>query len=246
MILYEKLGLPTQGVKKGKTGYSTAAGELDKLRGLHPIIDLITQYREVVKLKNTYVDTLPKLVDKNSRVHTTFNLTIAPTGRLSSADLRRHSCSTERVRDSLGKGIRISIRHTDDRQPLFLLQHITLYADQPYLLIDAEAGRMTGQAPLPETRNIAPVAILPGQNGRLSIPGNEPRILDAPFDNDDWVGVTERKWTGAPGAVSVSGTASDGTFPRACISSLLPVGAPPAATVGPVRFLRLLLGAACR
>src|SRR5882757_8467896 len=120
-------------------------------------------------------------------------------GRLSSADLRRHSCSTERVRDSLGKGIRISIRHTDDRQPLFLLQHITLYADQPYLLIGVEAGRMTGQDSLPETRNIAPVAILPGQNGRLSIPGNEPRILDAPFDNDDWVGVVERKWPGASG-----------------------------------------------
>ena len=65
-ILFVKLNLPTQGVKKGKTGYSTAASELDKLRGLHPIIDLITQYREVTKLKNTYVDTLPEQVDKNT------------------------------------------------------------------------------------------------------------------------------------------------------------------------------------
>lgn len=85
-VLFDKLQLPKQGIKKGKTGFSTAASELDKLRGLHPIIDLITQYREVVKLKNTYVDTLPKQTDEGSRVHTTFHLTIAPTGRLSSAD----------------------------------------------------------------------------------------------------------------------------------------------------------------
>lgn len=85
-VLFTKLNLPKQGIKKGKTGFSTAASELAKLRAAHPIIDLISQYREVAKLKNTYVDTLPKQVDKNSRLHTTFNLTIAPTGRLSSAD----------------------------------------------------------------------------------------------------------------------------------------------------------------
>jgi DNA polymerase I len=102
-VLFGKLQLPKEGIKKGKTGYSTAATELDKLRGLHPIINLITQYREVVKLKNTYVDTLPQQVDKNSRVHTTFNLTIAPTGRLSSADPNLQNIP---VRTELGKKIR--------------------------------------------------------------------------------------------------------------------------------------------
>ena len=102
-ILFTKLQLPTQGVKRGKTGYSTAAGELDKLRGLHPIIDLITQYREVTKLKNTYVDTLPKQVDNNSRLHTTFSLTIAPTGRLSSSDPNLQNIP---VRTDLGRRIR--------------------------------------------------------------------------------------------------------------------------------------------
>ncbi len=102
-VLFSKLNLPTQGIKKGKTGLSTAASELDKLRGLHPVIDLITQYREVVKLKNTYVDTLPQMVDENSRVHTTFNLTIAPTGRLSSADPNLQNIP---VRTDLGKNIR--------------------------------------------------------------------------------------------------------------------------------------------
>ncbi|HET9173974.1 MAG TPA: DNA polymerase I [Candidatus Saccharimonadales bacterium] len=102
-ILFETLNLPTQGIKKGKTGYSTAASELDKLRGLHPIIDLITQYREVTKLKNTYVDTLPKQVDENRRVHTTFNLTTAQTGRLSSLDPNLQNIPT---RTDLGRHIR--------------------------------------------------------------------------------------------------------------------------------------------
>jgi DNA polymerase-1 len=102
-ILFETLQLPTAGIKKGKTGYSTAANELDKLRALHPIIGLITQFREVTKLKNTYVDTLPKLVDGHSRVHTTFNLTIAQTGRLSSTDPNLQNIP---VRTDLGKRIR--------------------------------------------------------------------------------------------------------------------------------------------
>jgi DNA polymerase-1 len=102
-ILFEKLDLPKQGIKKGKTGYSTAAKELDKLRGQHPIVDLITQYREVATLKSTYVDTLPKQVDDKSRVHTTFNLTIAQTGRLSSIDPNLQNIPT---RTDLGRRVR--------------------------------------------------------------------------------------------------------------------------------------------
>lgn len=102
-ILFMKLQLPTQGVKKGKTGYSTAANELDKLRGSHPIIDLITQYREYTKLKSTYVDTLPKMVDEHSRLHTTYALTVAQTGRLSSNDPNLQNIP---VRTDLGKQIR--------------------------------------------------------------------------------------------------------------------------------------------
>lgn len=102
-ILFEKLKLPTGGIKKGKTGYSTAARELDKLRGTHPIIDLITQYREVAKLKNTYIDTLPVMVDKHSRLHTTYALTVAQTGRLSSNDPNLQNIPT---RTDLGRRIR--------------------------------------------------------------------------------------------------------------------------------------------
>lgn len=104
-ILFKRLNLPTTGIKRGKTGYSTAASELDKLRGQHEIIDLISQYREVTKLKNTYIDTLPKMVDENDRVHTSFNLTIAQTGRLSSTDPNLQNIP---VRTDLGKRIRES------------------------------------------------------------------------------------------------------------------------------------------
>ncbi len=102
-ILFETLQLPTAGIKKGKTGYSTAADMLDKLRPLHPIIDLITQYREVTKLKNTYVDTLPEQTDGHHRVHTTYALTVAQTGRLSSNDPNLQNIP---VRTELGKRIR--------------------------------------------------------------------------------------------------------------------------------------------
>lgn len=102
-ILFEVIKLPTTGIKKGKTGYSTAVGELDKLRWQHPIINLITEYREYTKLKSTYVDTLPKLVDSNSRVHTSFNLTISQTGRLSSTDPNLQNIP---VRTEIGKKIR--------------------------------------------------------------------------------------------------------------------------------------------
>lgn len=103
MILYEKLGLPTAGVKRGKTGYSTGAPELAKLRELHPIVDFITQYREFTKLKSTYVDTLPKLVDHEGKLHTTYDLDVAATGRLSSRDPNLQNIPT---RTEIGNAIR--------------------------------------------------------------------------------------------------------------------------------------------
>ncbi|HLZ15322.1 MAG TPA: DNA polymerase I [Candidatus Saccharimonadales bacterium] len=103
MILYEKLGLPTTGVKKGKTGYSTGVTELDKLRGLHPIINLITEYREYTKLKSTYIDALPKQVDAESKLHTNFAQDVAATGRLSSNNPNLQNIPT---RTELGQAIR--------------------------------------------------------------------------------------------------------------------------------------------
>lgn len=102
-VLFTKLQLSTVGIKKGKTGYSTGQKELDKLRGLHPIIELIEQYRELTKLQNTYVEALPKLVDEKSRLHTTFNQDVAATGRLSSTDPNLQNIP---IRSELGRTIR--------------------------------------------------------------------------------------------------------------------------------------------
>lgn len=102
-VLFTKLQLPTIGVKKGKTGYSTGQSELDKLRGQHPIIELIEQTRELAKLKNTYTDSLPKLADENQRIHTTFNQDVAATGRLSSTNPNLQNIP---IRTELGRKIR--------------------------------------------------------------------------------------------------------------------------------------------
>jgi DNA polymerase-1 len=99
----DKLNISSAGIKKTKTTYSTAARELDKLRDRHPIIELISSYREVTKLKSTYVDTLPKQVDENSRLHTTYSLTSAQTGRLSSNDPNLQNIP---IRTDLGRNIR--------------------------------------------------------------------------------------------------------------------------------------------
>jgi len=102
-ILFVNLKLPTLGIKKGKSAYSTDAKQLEKLRLTHPIIDIISQWREVTKLKNTYIDALPRLTDADSRLHTTFNLTVAQTGRLSSTDPNLQNIP---VRTDLGREIR--------------------------------------------------------------------------------------------------------------------------------------------
>jgi DNA polymerase-1 len=102
-VLFTKLQLPTTGIKKGKTGYSTGQAELDKLRGQHPIIELIEQTRELAKLKNTYTDSLPKLADEHNRIHTTFNQDVAATGRLSSTNPNLQNIP---IRTELGRKIR--------------------------------------------------------------------------------------------------------------------------------------------
>ena len=86
MILFEKLKIDTSNIKKTKTGFSTASSELEKMREGNPIIEKIEQYRELFKLKTTYIDVLPTLTDKNGRIHTTYNQAVTSTGRLSSSD----------------------------------------------------------------------------------------------------------------------------------------------------------------
>ncbi len=84
-VLFTDLGIPASNIKKTKTGISTASPELQKLQE-YPIVQKIEQYRELFKLKTTYLDALPGLVDVDSRLHTTYAQAVAATGRLSSQD----------------------------------------------------------------------------------------------------------------------------------------------------------------
>jgi DNA polymerase I len=86
-ILFDKLGLDRKKSRKTKTGYSTNQAVLEKLKGDHPVIDNMLEYRTLAKLKSTYVDALPALVrSQTKRLHTNFNQTVVATGRLSSSN----------------------------------------------------------------------------------------------------------------------------------------------------------------
>jgi len=87
-VLFMLLKLPTKGIRKTPGGaLSTDASELTKLKDVHPVINLVLRFRELVKLKTTYIDALPKLIDSaTERLHTTFNQTGTGTGRLSSSE----------------------------------------------------------------------------------------------------------------------------------------------------------------
>lgn len=103
-IIFKNLDIPTQNIKKTKTGYSTAFDELEKLKQEHPIILHIQEYRELYKLKTTYIDALPELINpKTHRLHTHFNQTVTATGRLSSTAPNLQNIP---VKHELGKEIR--------------------------------------------------------------------------------------------------------------------------------------------
>ncbi len=101
-VLFQELKLPPT-IKK-KSGYSTGAVVLEELRGTHPIIEFILDYRQLAKLKSTYIDALPSLINpKTGRVHTSFNQTRTATGRLSSSEPNLQNIP---VRSELGKQVR--------------------------------------------------------------------------------------------------------------------------------------------
>ena len=100
-LLFEKLGLPP--VKKTKTGYSTNADVLEKLKSKHPIIPAIMDYRMLTKLKSTYADGLMKVIEEDGRIRTTFQNLVTATGRLSSTEPNLQNIP---VRTDLGAEIR--------------------------------------------------------------------------------------------------------------------------------------------
>jgi DNA polymerase-1 len=101
-LLFDKLGLP--GIKRTKTGWSTDADVLEELAPLHPVAAKILEHRVLAKLKGTYIDALPQVVDpRDGRLHTSYRQTVAATGRLSSTEPNLQNVP---IRTELGKEIR--------------------------------------------------------------------------------------------------------------------------------------------
>ena len=123
-------------------------------------------------------------------------------GTVSTADFTEHKYTTTEVQDNIGKGRTLIITHSDGKHSFILEQRFTNYEGQPYTLISLTAKNKNGDAPALETRDISPIAVLPKYKSRLFIPGTEPRILDVPFDNDDWTPTVERSWPKAGEAKS--------------------------------------------
>ena len=103
--LFGTLGLPAKGLKKTKSGhYSTAASVLESMRGAHPVIDLLLEYRQLTKLLSTYIEALPRMINpETGRIHTSFDQTGAETGRISSNNPNLQNIP---VRSELGRRIR--------------------------------------------------------------------------------------------------------------------------------------------
>jgi len=104
-VLFGTLGLPKQGLRKTKSGrYSTAADVLESFKGAHPVVDMVLEYRQLAKLKSTYIDALPVMVNpETGRLHTSFNQTGTVTGRLSSSEPNLQNIP---IRTELGRQIR--------------------------------------------------------------------------------------------------------------------------------------------
>ncbi len=116
-VLFEELGLPK--TRRTKQGYTTDAQAIETLRGVHPIIDTLLEWRQLTKLKTTYIDTLPGAVDpRDGRVHTTFDQAVAATGRLSSNNPNLQNIP---VRSELGGQVRRAFVARDVGDDPFLL-----------------------------------------------------------------------------------------------------------------------------
>jgi alpha-galactosidase len=126
-------------------------------------------------------------------------------GFLASSACKIHQASANEFDNNAGKGIRLVIRHSGNAQGITLIQQVLLYQDHPYILTNLSAVKGDGTDEQIETRDICALAVLPAENGKLFQPGEEPRFLDVPFDNDNWSHVLERKWdSGKPVFTGIS------------------------------------------
>lgn len=163
-VLFEQLRLPTS--RRTKTGYSTEADILEELRGTHPIVELVLEYRQLVKLKSTYVDALPLMINSTTgRLHTSFNQTGTVTGRLSSSEPNLQNIP---IRTELGRKVRrafVAGSHNNlllsadySQVELRILAHISR---DPRLLEAFAAGEDIHAATASEIFGVAPNRVTP-------------------------------------------------------------------------------------
>ena len=162
-VLFEVLDLPTEGLKRTKLGYSTDSTTLDTLKDEHPIVGMITEYRELSKLKSTYVDALPSLVNpRTGRLHTSYNQAGSATGRFSSSNPNLQNIP---IRTELGREVRRAFVAPEDyvllavdysQIELRVMAHIS----QDETLIDAfHRGLDIHQATAAAVNGIAPAEV---------------------------------------------------------------------------------------
>jgi len=167
VILFEKLMLPPP--KKTKTGYSTNVEVLDSLLGKHPIIEHIKEYRELTKLKSTYADGLLKVIGNDGRIHTSFQMTVTATGRLSSTEPNLQNIP---IRKDAGSEIRKMFVASDGKMlvdadysqiELRLLAHI---ANDPVMLSAFENDEDIHTVTASQVFGVSPGKITPLERSR--------------------------------------------------------------------------------
>ena len=169
-ILFDKLGLQPQ--KKTKTGFSTDAASLEKLRGQHPVIEPLLRYREVEKLRSTYGETLVAEVGRDGRIHAAFNQTVARTGRLSSDRPNLHNIP---IRTEEGRKIRRAFIPAEGCRFLVAdynqieLRVIAHLAQDPGLVEAFTAGRDIHQATAARIFGVEPAAVTLGQRSKAKM-----------------------------------------------------------------------------
>jgi len=169
-VLFEDLGLTPQ--KKTKTGYSTDAASLEKIRDQHEIVALLLDYREVEKLRSTYGQGLLDVTDDDGRIRATFNQTVARTGRLSSEDPNLHNIP---VRTSLGREFRKAFVPRDGCELLVAdynqieLRVIAHLAEDPGLIRAFESGEDIHNATAASIFGIDPESVNVEQRSRAKM-----------------------------------------------------------------------------
>jgi len=169
-ILFTKLGLQPQ--KKGKTGYSTDAASLEKLKGQHPIVEKLLRYREVEKLRSTYGESLLAEVGVDGRIHASFNQTVARTGRLSSDRPNLHNIP---IRTEEGRRFRRAFVPKEGWRLLVAdynqieLRIIAHLAEDPGLIDAFTSGRDVHTATASRIFGVEPEAIDLGQRSKAKM-----------------------------------------------------------------------------